>query len=278
MGSSKCRTIGSFSSLDGSRLRGRNNKWIDLVCVDARSRYQTWCRIDDAGHAPRLGQETNFNPKSTNPTTATNKPLTMPFLPPPLRRRSTKGIIAFLLLWMIVLLNNEGCCCFCQGLLLSSSTSSSVGGGALYQYRNCRTMRIAAVTKRRRRRPPLSSSPRRIITTRVASGGSSNEFSQDELNALPPINGIAWSPTSSTQKEKETTNNNNNKIMLLLRGTMVAVPLVTKLMVVLTIKFLMDLIVYPVLWTYRLLQLLHKRLVRPGGSKKNTPPPPKRES
>jgi hypothetical protein len=65
---------------------------------------------------------------------------------------------------------------------------------------------------------------------------------------------------------------------LLLRGTVVALPLVTKLIIVLTIKFLMDLIVYPVLWTYRLLLLVQRKLWK-GDQKKNTSPPsPQRES
>jgi hypothetical protein len=70
----------------------------------------------------------------------------------------------------------------------------------------------------------------------------------------------------STSLDARPTGNDNNNDRSLSRTIILAVPLFCKFVVILMIKFVTDLIVFPLLWTYRLVRMAKRKVF--GNNKK----------
>lgn len=102
--------------------------------------------------------------------------------------------------------------------------------------------------------PPVQQQHRNVVTT--------------SLHLRDGINGnmetVQWMKQHKNEEPPPAflvTPNNSNDDVGFVRAMVVAVPLVLKLTVVLGIKFLMDLIVFPLLFLYRFLMLIKTKTV-----------------
>ena len=117
---------------------------------------------------------------------------------------------------------------------------------------------------------PHSAQRRSVTITRLLQTKSSDEESDNEDEQEPSattpalvssdevLNKTETSLTPSKQRSKKPEDGK----LVLVRAALAAIPLMMKLFLVLSIKFLMDLIVFPLLFLYRFLRLVKNKTMK----------------